>query len=241
MKSTWNRTCFLNPPGCCMYRLPYEQVGPHIKGSRWVIFLLSVSWNWHPHTASGQRVVILFISHSRGDRYRQCLCLGQSKIRQTSSGRVVFTRTFLLKSSYTLLHMLECLKLHASPFNKFNMWDFLWKYQVILVIAYIFIINVINYALWHTFESKRYHGYMYFHNKTWYTRIRCYIVVTYITRIGYNALFTPLIAKACVVQWIECRPPVSRGLRFESRRRQILFIIFIEVYRIFSDFYLYSR
>ena len=27
----------------------------------------------------------------------------------------LFTRTFLLKSSYTLLHMLECLKLHASP------------------------------------------------------------------------------------------------------------------------------
>ena len=84
----------------------------------------------------------------------------------------LFTRTFLPKSSYTLLHMLECLKLHASPFNKFNMWDFLWKYQVILVIAYIFIIKVINYALWHTFESKRY---MYFHNKTWYTRTRCYM------------------------------------------------------------------
>ena len=34
-------------------------------------------------------------------------------------------------------------------------------------------------------------------------------VVTYMTRIGYNALFTPLIAKACVVQWIERRPPDS--------------------------------
>ena len=89
MKSTWNRTCFLNPPGCCMYRLPYEQVGPDIKGSRWVAFLLSVSWNWHLHTASGQRVLILYISHSRGDRYRQYLCLEQSKIHQTSSGRVV--------------------------------------------------------------------------------------------------------------------------------------------------------
>ena len=32
-------------------------------------------------------------------------------------------------------------------------------------------------------------------------------VVTYMTRVGYNALFTPRIAKACVVQWIECRPP----------------------------------
>ena len=28
-------------------------------------------------------------------------------------------------------------------------------------------------------------------------------VVTYMTRIDYNALFTP---KACVVQWIDCRP-----------------------------------
>ena len=27
----------------------------------------------------------------------------------------LFIRTFLPKSSYTLLHMLECLKLHASP------------------------------------------------------------------------------------------------------------------------------
>ena len=72
MTSTWNRTCFPNPPGCCIYRLPYEQVGPDIKGSRWVAFLLPVTWNWHLHTASGQRVLILFISHSRGDRYRQC-------------------------------------------------------------------------------------------------------------------------------------------------------------------------
>ena len=43
----------------------------------------------------------------------------------------------------------------------------LWKYQVILVIAYIFIIKVINYALWHMFESKRY---MYFHIKTFLWR-----------------------------------------------------------------------
>ena len=72
MTSTLNRTCFPNPPGCCMYRLPYKQVGPDIKGSRWVAFLLSVGWNWYPHTASGQHALILFISHSRGDRYRQC-------------------------------------------------------------------------------------------------------------------------------------------------------------------------
>ena len=34
-------------------------------------------------------------------------------------------------------------------------------------------------------------------------------VVTYVTRIDYNALLTPPIAKACVVQWIECRTPDS--------------------------------
>ena len=34
-------------------------------------------------------------------------------------------------------------------------------------------------------------------------------VVTYMTRIDYNALLTPLIAKACVVQWIGCRTPDS--------------------------------
>ena len=34
-------------------------------------------------------------------------------------------------------------------------------------------------------------------------------VVTYMTRIDYNALLTPLIAKAYVVQWIECRTPDS--------------------------------
>ena len=100
MESTWNRTCFPNPPGCCMYRLPYEQVEPDIKGSRWVAFLLSVSWNWHLHTASDQRLLILFISHIHGDRYRQCLCLEQSKIRQTSSGRVVFW----LKISRVAIH-----------------------------------------------------------------------------------------------------------------------------------------
>ena len=37
----------------------------------------------------GQHALILFISHSRGDRRPQCLCLEQSKIRQTSSGHGV--------------------------------------------------------------------------------------------------------------------------------------------------------
>ena len=34
-------------------------------------------------------------------------------------------------------------------------------------------------------------------------------VVTYMMRIDYNALLTPLIPKACVVQWKECRTPDS--------------------------------
>ena len=60
-------------------------------------------------------------------------------------------------------------------------------------------------------------------------------VVTYMTRIDYNPFNTT-----------DCkgvRGSVDRvsNSRFESRRRQILFFIYREVYRIFSDFYLYSR
>ena len=79
---------------------------------------------------------------------------------------------FLLKSSYTLLRMLKCLKLYA--------WNCMWGQDTpdfMEISSYpcnciIFIIKVINYALWHTFESKRY---MYFHNKTWYTCTHCYM------------------------------------------------------------------
>ena len=65
-------------------------------------------------------------------------------------------------------------------------------------------------------------------------------VVTYMTRIDYNALLTPLIAKACVVQWKECRTPDSRadGSNHGVGR---YFFIYREVYRLFSDFYLYFR
>ena len=67
-------------------------------------------------------------------------------------------------------------------------------------------------------------------------------VVTYMTRVDYNALFTPLIAKACVVQWIECRPSVL-GVDVTVRITAAVDILFIyrETNRIFSDFYLYSR
>ena len=79
---------------------------------------------------------------------------------------------FLLKSSYTILRMLKCLKLYA--------WNCMWGQDTpdfMEISSYpcnciIFIIKVINYTLWHTFESKRY---MYFHNKTWYTCTHCYM------------------------------------------------------------------
>ena len=66
-------------------------------------------------------------------------------------------------------------------------------------------------------------------------------VVTYMTRIDFNALLTPLVAKACVVQGIACRTPVFRGREFESRRRQILFLFIEKFTECVSDFYLYSR
>ena len=62
-------------------------------------------------------------------------------------------------------------------------------------------------------------------------------VVTYMTRIDYKALFTTLIAKACVVQWIERRPP---ELGADGSNHSYGRFFFREVYRIFSDFYLFS-
>ena len=66
-------------------------------------------------------------------------------------------------------------------------------------------------------------------------------VVTYMTRIDYNALLTPRIAKACVVQWIE-RWNLESGADGSNHGvgRYFFFIIYREVYRIYSDFYLYS-
>ena len=57
---------------------------------------------------------------------------------------------FLLKSSYRLYPlMLEtvCIPPLTSLIYEIKTLLILWKYQVILVIAYIFIIKVINYAL----------------------------------------------------------------------------------------------
>ena len=52
-------------------------------------------------------------------------------------------------------------------------------------------------------------------------------VVTYMTRINYNALLTPLIAKACVAQWIECRTPDS-GAESSNHGVGRYFFLFIE-------------
>ena len=61
-------------------------------------------------------------------------------------------------------------------------------------------------------------------------------VVTYMTRIDYNALLTPLIAKAYVVQWIECRTPESGVESSNHGVCRYFFFIYREVYRICSDF-----
>ena len=66
-------------------------------------------------------------------------------------------------------------------------------------------------------------------------------VVTYMTRIDYKALLTPLFAKACVVQWIERRTPDSGADGSNHGVGRYFFFIYREVYRISSDFYLYSR
>ena len=66
-------------------------------------------------------------------------------------------------------------------------------------------------------------------------------VVTYMTRIEYKALLTPLFAKACVVQWIERRTPDSGADGSNHGVGRYFFFIYREVYRISSDFYLYSR
>ena len=66
-------------------------------------------------------------------------------------------------------------------------------------------------------------------------------VVTYMTRIDYKALLTPLFAKACVVQWIERRTPDSGADGSNHGVGRYFFFIYREVYRISSEFYLYSR
>ena len=63
-------------------------------------------------------------------------------------------------------------------------------------------------------------------------------VVTYMTRIDYNALLTLLIAKACVVQWVEVRPPDSRA---ESSNHGVgrYFFLFIEKFTEYVQTFIY--
>ena len=109
--------------------------------------------------------------------YWMAVCIIHNRLHILRTVLVVYLSIpFLLKSSYTLLRiMLETVWI--PPLTSLiceikTRGLILWKYQVILVIEYVFIIKGINYALWHTFESKRY---MYFHNKTWYTCTRYYM------------------------------------------------------------------
>ena len=54
-------------------------------------------------------------------------------------------------------------------------------------------------------------------------------VVTYMTRIDYKALLTPLFAKACVVQWIGSRTPDS-GADGSNHGVGRYFFLFIETF-----------
>ena len=74
-------------------------------------------------------------------------------------------------------------------------------------------------------------------------------VVTYMTRIDYNALLIPLIAKARVVQWIECRTPDS-GADGSNHDVGRYFFLFIEnfteyaltfIFTFFFRFYILAR
>ena len=63
-------------------------------------------------------------------------------------------------------------------------------------------------------------------------------VVTYMTRIDYNALLIPLIAKACVVQGIECRTPVS-GAESSNHGVGRYFFLFIEKFTEYVHTFIY--
>ena len=64
------------------------------------------------------------------------------------------------------------------------------------------------------------------------------LVVTYMTRIDFNALLTPLIAKACVVQWIECRTP-NQGPTVRITASADTFFLFIEKFTEYVQTFVY--
>ena len=63
-------------------------------------------------------------------------------------------------------------------------------------------------------------------------------VVTYMTRIDYNALLTPLIAKACVVQWIE-RWTLESGADGSNHGVGRYFFLFIEKFTEYIQTFIY--
>ena len=69
-------------------------------------------------------------------------------------------------------------------------------------------------------------------------------VVTYMTRIDYKTLLTPLFAKACVVQWIERRTPDS-GADGSNHGVGGYFFLFIEKFteylQTFTCIYILAR
>ena len=64
-------------------------------------------------------------------------------------------------------------------------------------------------------------------------------VVTYMTRIDYNALLTPLIAKARVVQWIGCWT-LESGPTVRITASADTFFLFIEKFTEYIQTFIYS-
>ena len=182
MTPTWQRTT-------CIFQWSLEREFMYFAGK--LVYLIVRASNQlavkttAQGTSSGQRKFVIFFSAnllSKGLIYLMdnlsyssvnFTALRDEIIGDLRTILVVYLSVpFLLKSSYTLLRMLKCLKLYA--------WNCMWgqdtpdfmKISSYTCNCIIFIIKVINYALWHTFESKRY---MYFHNKTWYTCTHCYM------------------------------------------------------------------
>ena len=63
-------------------------------------------------------------------------------------------------------------------------------------------------------------------------------VVTYMTRIDYNTLLKPLLPKACVVQGIECRTPVSGAESSDHGVGRYIFL-FIEKFTEYVQTFIY--
>ena len=63
-------------------------------------------------------------------------------------------------------------------------------------------------------------------------------VVTYMTRIDYNAISTPRIAKSCMVQWIECST-LESGADGSNDGVGRCFFLFIEKFTEYIQTFIY--